>query len=86
MKKVPAAKAEFYGGLNVRAKARTNPGAKRLSQRTHYVLKIGGSAEEGVFAGHFYAEVFVGEASGYAASWGAVEEADLDEEGFVDLF
>jgi hypothetical protein len=39
-----------------------------------------------MFAGHFYAEVFVGEAGGYAAAGGAVEEADLDEEGFVDLF
>jgi hypothetical protein len=30
--------------------------------------------------------VFVGEAGGDAAAGGAVEEADLDEEGFVDLF
>ena len=43
-------------------------------------------AEEGGLAGHFYAEVLVGEAGGYAASGGAVEEADLDEEGFVDFF
>ena len=44
------------------------------------------SSEEAVFAGHFDAEVFVGEAGGDAAAGGAVEEADLDEEGFVDLF
>jgi len=31
-------------------------------------------------------EVFVGEAGGDAAAGGAVEEADLDEEGFVDFF
>ncbi len=30
--------------------------------------------------------MLVGEAGGDAAAWGAVEEADLDEEGFVDLF
>ena len=30
--------------------------------------------------------MFVGEAGGDAAAGGAVEEADLDEEGFVDLF
>jgi hypothetical protein len=30
--------------------------------------------------------VFVGQASGDAAARGAVEEADLDQEGFVDLF
>lgn len=30
--------------------------------------------------------MLIGEAGGYAAARGAVEEADLDEEGFVDLF
>jgi hypothetical protein len=30
--------------------------------------------------------VFVGEAGGDAAAGGAVEEADLDEERFVDFF
>ena len=39
-----------------------------------------------MFAGEFDAEVLVGEAGGDAAAGGAVEEADLDEEGFVDLF
>ena len=39
-----------------------------------------------MFAGEIDAEVFVGEAGGDAAAGGAVEEADLDEEGFVDLF
>jgi len=38
-----------------------------------------------VFAGEGDAEVLVGEAGGDAAAWGAVEETDLDEEGFVDL-
>ena len=42
--------------------------------------------EEAEFAGEGDAEVLVGEAGGDAAAWGAVEEADLDEEGFVDLF
>ena len=39
-----------------------------------------------MFAGEIDAEVLVGEAGGDAAAGGAVEEADLDEEGFVDLF
>ena len=42
--------------------------------------------EQAVFAGEFYAQMFVGEAGGYAAAGGAVQEADLDEERFVDLF
>ena len=39
-----------------------------------------------MFAGEIDAEVLVGEAGGDAAAGGAIEEADLDEEGFVDLF
>jgi len=39
----------------------------------------------GRICGEFDAEVLVGEAGGDAAAGGTVEEADLDEEGFVDL-
>jgi hypothetical protein len=42
--------------------------------------------ERGLLAGQGQVEVFVGEAGGYAASRGAIEEAALDEEGFVDFF
>src|SRR5271166_855709 len=37
-------------------------------------------------AGHGEAEVLVSQASGHAAARGAVEESDLDEKWFVDLF
>jgi len=39
-----------------------------------------------VLAGHVDAQVLVGEAGGYAAAGGAVEEANLDEKWFVDFF
>ena len=42
--------------------------------------------EQRGFAGHFYAQVFVGESGGYAASGGSVQETYLNQEGFVDFF
>ena len=43
-------------------------------------------SEQAELTGHFDAEVLVGEAGSDASAWGTVEEADLDEEGLVDLF
>ena len=39
-----------------------------------------------MLAGHFDAEVLVREPCGDAAARGAVEEADLNQEGLIDLF
>jgi hypothetical protein len=44
------------------------------------------SEQAGLFAGWGEVEVFVGQSCGDAAAGGAVEEANLDEEGFVDFF
>ena len=47
---------------------------------------MGELAEEAEFAGHLYAEVFVGQAGSDATTGSAVQETDLNEERFVDLF
>ena len=65
------------------------PGACRSYDRQalpHLVATREWISEQAVLARHFNAEVFIGKAGGDAAAGGTVEEADLNEEGFVHLF